>query len=132
MQQLAHLFGLDGLLQDDLADFEAAAGLGVLRRGYGQFADVLVAPFIDLACVGGGGAQGLLAAEVGQFAVGFVLGVVAEVEFQLEGVALGVGHQGQFGGEGPARLGAKALQRADAALAQQLLGFGQLEGAPAG
>ncbi|CAM4124350.1 hypothetical protein ACAN107058_22940 [Paracidovorax anthurii] len=79
----------------------------------------------------GARAQGLVG-KFDQLARFLARAVVAEVELQLEVARLFVAHDGHLGGEGPAGLGAEALQRADAALAQQGLGLGGLEGAARG
>mmetsp|Transcript_3271 Transcript_3271/g.11449 ORF Transcript_3271/g.11449 Transcript_3271/m.11449 type:complete len:1068 (-) Transcript_3271:367-3570(-) len=128
-QQLVHLGRLDGLGQDDLAGLEVAGELLAHR----VLADVVGAVLVDMALALGAGAQALLAGEVHRLAVVLgLLGVFAEVELQLPVVDLGVEHQGQFGREGPAGLGAEALQRADLLGAQELLHLGQLEAAAAG
>ncbi len=85
---------------------------------------------VDRALALGAGAERGLAAEVDRLAVGLRLGVVAEVEFELPVAEPVVAHQTQLGGERPAGLRAKALERADALVAQEGLGLGDLEGAP--
>ena len=132
MQQLGHLRRLDHLLQDHGPALEVAARLGLLRAGHGVAAHVLAAVGIDRAGALGAWPERLGGAEVGQLAATFGLFVVAKVEFQLPVLPLGVEGQRQLGDEGPTGLGAKALQRPDAPVAQQGFGLGQLEGAPSG
>ena len=85
--------------------------------------------FEDRRAALGAGAQRLLAGKVHQLARVFGGGVVAKVELELVVAAFLIVHDGDLGHEGPACLGAKAVQRAQAAVAQQLLGLGRLEGA---
>ena len=130
-QQLAHLLGRDGLLQDHLAALEVAAGRGLLRRGHAALAHIALAEGLDRAAALGAGAQAGLVRQIDDLAGLCRARFFAKVELELEVVVFLVADQRQFGGEGPAGLAAKALQRADAALAQKLLGLVDGEGAPA-
>ena len=68
-------------------------------------------------------------AEVDQLAGLRRIGLVAEIEFELPVlVFLAVG-QCHLGDEGPARLGAEALEWSDLFVTQELFDLGQLEGA---
>ena len=128
-QQLAHLLARHRLLQDDLAALEVAGDVRADR----VLADVA-------ACRARrhgpgtwgrrpGSAAGREVDRLARFA--FALGVLAEVELELPVLDLVVVGQLQLGGEGPAGLGAEALQRADLLVAQEGLDLGQLEAAPA-
>jgi hypothetical protein len=56
--------------------------------------------------------------------------VVAKVELELVVLAVLVELDHHLGRKGPASLGAKSVERADAPIAQELLDLLQLEGAP--
>jgi len=81
----------------------------------------------------GAGAQTFLAREVDRLAVAFgQFGRVAEIELQLPVADLAVVGELDLGREGPARLAAKAFQRADLLVAHQRFGLGGFEGAAGG
>ncbi len=111
-QQLLHLVARNFLLQDDLAGAEVAA----LGCAHGFFADVGHAMFEHVGTALGAGAQRRLAGEVD----GFIrCGIrLAEIKFRRV-VVLEPDH----GRKGTPHLAAEALQRADDALAEQLVHF---------
>ncbi len=127
LQQFAHLLGLDGLLQNDLAAAEVAAR----RRADALFADIAAARFIHRAAAFGAGAQRLLRTEVGRFAPVAAGRAVTEVEFEFPLPFAVFLRQLEFGGERAAHLAAKTGKRPEVFVAQQLLHFGQLEAASA-
>ena len=131
LQQLVHLLGLHGLLQDDLAAFEVAARRGLRLGGHGFFAHIAFAKGFDGRAALGARPQVGLGRQVHDLARLLGAGVVAKVKLQFELAAGFVFDQGELGHERPAGLAAKTLQRADAALAQKGFGLVHGKGAPA-
>ena len=131
-QQFLHLLGGNGLLQDDLAGFEVATGRRLGGGGHGLAAHVVAAVGKHGCATGRARAQAGLAAEIDDFGVFLAGFVVAKVKFQLELAGVFVADDGQLRGKRPTGLGAKALQRADAPLAQQGFGLVRFKGAPGG
>jgi hypothetical protein len=121
LQQLGHLLALHRLLQDDLAALEGAAGRGLRGGGHGLAAHVVAAVLVHFRSADGAGAErGVF--KLHDLAGLFAFLVVAKVEFELVVVRLVVVLDDDLGREGPARLGAEALQQADLLVAQQGVG----------